>query len=238
MQGGQQDSSAAHIAGNQGPHTTVPLPASPLLQEDPVHCQCCVHGDYYSQCTHHYHPRFMCTTKQSMQTIFSYKISWSGWFRMFVQLEHWKSAREMLDAAVWNHDGYSGCTTWKLVDTMVSRCFQTVCAVVPKVTTVLPVLLGSSTHWLLTKQFTHVTAISRMASLQGRIEWQSFRTRLPYGYGGCTAWKLVGVIVSRCLCVFFFWVTMVLPLLSKPSTHWLLTEHFTRVTAISRMACL
>ena len=84
------------------------------------------------------------------------------------------------------------------------RYFQTVCAVVPKVTTVLPVLLESSTHWLLTKQFTHVTAISRMASLQGRIEWQSFRTRLPYGYGSCTAWKLVGVIVSRCLCVFFF----------------------------------
>ena len=131
MQGSQQDSAATHIAGNQGPHTTVPISALPLLQGDSVHCQCCVHGDYYSQCTHHYHPRFMCTTKQSMQIIFSYKVSWSGWFRMFVQLEHWKSAREMLDAAVWNHDGYSGCTTWKLVDTMVSRCFQTVCAVVP-----------------------------------------------------------------------------------------------------------
>ena len=31
MQGGQQDSAAAHIAGNQGPHTTVPLSALPLL---------------------------------------------------------------------------------------------------------------------------------------------------------------------------------------------------------------
>ena len=62
---------------------------------------------------------------------FLIQVSWSGWFRMFVQLEHWKSAREMLDAAVWSHDGYSGCTTWKLVGTMVLRCFQTVCAVVP-----------------------------------------------------------------------------------------------------------
>ena len=51
-----QDSSAAHIAGNQGPHTTVPLSASPLPQEDSAHCKCHVHGDYYSQGTHHYHP--------------------------------------------------------------------------------------------------------------------------------------------------------------------------------------
>ena len=96
-----------------------------------VHCQCCVYGNYYSQCTHHYHPRFMCTTKQSMQIIFSYKVSWSGWFRMFIQLEHWKSAREMLDVAVWNHDGYSGCTTWKLMVQWYRGASRLLCAVVP-----------------------------------------------------------------------------------------------------------
>ena len=107
-------------------------------------------------------PPFMCATKQSMQIIYPHKVSWIGRFRMFVQLGHWKLAREVLDAAVWNRiDIHSDCTTWKPTGAMVSRCFQTVCAAVPWVTTVLPLLLGSSTHWLLTEYFTHITAISR-----------------------------------------------------------------------------
>ena len=77
------------------------------------------------------------------------------------QLGHWKSTREMLDAAMWNRDGYSGCTAWKLAGIeMFPDC---VCAVVPWVTTVFPLLSGPSTHWLLTEHFTHVTAVSRMA---------------------------------------------------------------------------
>ena len=124
MQGGQQDSAATHIAGNQGPHTTVPLSALPLFRRTLY----TVNADYYSQGTHHYHPCFMCTTKQSMQIIYPHKVSWIGRFRMFVQLGHWKLAREVLDAAVWNQmDIHSGCTTWKPTGAMVSRCFQTVC---------------------------------------------------------------------------------------------------------------
>ena len=42
-------------------------------------------------------PPFMCATKQPMQIILPRKVSWIGRFRMFVQLGHWKSAREMLD---------------------------------------------------------------------------------------------------------------------------------------------
>ena len=107
-------------------------------------------------------PPFMWATKQSMQIIFLHKVSWIGRFRMFVQLGHWKSARGMLDAGVWNRDGYSGCTAWKLMGAMVLRCFQTVCMLLfPGWPRFFLSFLGLH-HWLLNEHVTHVTAVSRV----------------------------------------------------------------------------
>ena len=139
----------------------------------------------------------------------------------------------MLDAAVWNHDGYSGCTTWKLVDTMVWGASRLFVLLFPKWPQFFLSFWGlpptdcwlNNSHmsqlypeWLL---FTEGS--SDRAFVQGCL--MDMVVVLP------EKWR-VRWYRGACVCFFFSWVTMVLPLLSRPSTHWLLTEHFPHVSQL------